>query len=161
MLAHVLDAVLGTTTKVRILRTLLPLTSVVSGTEARRLAQVRSVNAMWSSLEDLTALGILLREETPGTHLYRINHDHHLAAPLAMLFEAETRRVGEVRNALRSALQSAGQLESVRSVILYGSNARGEAGPGSDLDILVVTRAEAAVNPDQTGTRDNRTCVGR
>lgn len=145
MLFHVLDAVLGTTTKVRILRTLLPLTSVVSGTEARRLARVRSVKAMWSSLEDLTELGILLREETRGTHLYRINREHDLTAPLAALFEAEAHRVGEVRNAVRSALGSAGQMDSVSAAVLYGSNARGEAGPRSDLDVLVVTRDEAAV----------------
>lgn len=147
MLFHVLDAVLGTTTRVRILRALLPLTSVVSGTEARRLARVRSVNAMWSSLDELTALGILLREEMRGAHLYRINRDHHLVAPLSALFEAEARRVGEVRDALRSALTSVGQLDSVRAAVLYGSTARGEAGPHSDLDVLVVTRDEAAVDP--------------
>lgn len=145
MLAHVLDAVLGTTTKVRILRALLRLTSPASGTEARRLAGVRSVKAMWTSLDELTELGILLREQTPGTHLYRINREHHLAAPLAALFEAEASRVSEVRKVLRSALEEAGLLDSVRSAVLYGSNARGEAGPHSDLDVLVVTRDEAAV----------------
>jgi predicted nucleotidyltransferase len=140
VLAHVLDAVLGTTTKVRILRTLLPLTSPVSGTEARRLARVRSVKAMWASLEELTDLGILLRGQTRGTHLYRINREHHLAEPLAALFEAEASRTGEVRRALRSALESAGLTDAVRSAVLYGSNARGEAEPRSDIDVLVVTR---------------------
>jgi predicted nucleotidyltransferase len=145
VLAHVLDAVLGTTTKVRILRALLRLTSPASGTEARGLAGVRSVKAMWASLDELTELGILLRDQTPGTHLYRINREHHLAAPLAALFEAEASRVSEVRKALRSALEEAGLLDSVRSAVLYGSNARGEAGPRSDLDVLVVTRDDAAV----------------
>ena len=149
MLAHVLDAVLGTTTKVRILRTLLPLTSPVSGTEARRLARVRSVKAMWASLEELTELGILERGQTRGTHLYRINREHHLAEPLAALFAAEADRPGEVRRALRSALESAGLAEAIRSAVLYGSNVRGEAGPHSDLDVLVVTRSEADVRPVQ------------
>ncbi len=145
MLAQVLDAVLGTTTKVRILRTLLPLSSPVSGTEARRLAGVRSVKAMWASLEELTELGILLRGQTRGTHLYQINREHHLAEPLAALFAAEARRAGEVRGALRSALESAGLSDAVRSAVLYGSNARGDAGPRSDLDVLVVTREEGDV----------------
>jgi predicted nucleotidyltransferase len=145
MLVHVLDAMLGTTTKVRILRALLRLTSPASGTEARGLAGVRSVKAMWTSLAELTELGILLRDQTPGTHLYRINREHHLAAPLAALFAAEASRVGEVRKALRSALEDAGLLDSVRSAVLYGSNARGEASPRSDLDVFVVTRDEAAV----------------
>jgi predicted nucleotidyltransferase len=154
VLAHVLDAVLGTTTKVRILRALLPLTSVVSGTEARRLAQVRSVNAMWSALDDFTSLGILLREQTPGSHLYRINRDHHLAAPLAALFQAEARRVGEVRDVVRSTLTDAGQLESVTAAVLYGSNARGEAGPESDLDVLVITCDGDGVPPVQEALLD-------
>jgi predicted nucleotidyltransferase len=100
---------------------------------------------MWASLDELTELGILLRDQTPGTHLYRINREHHLAAPLAALFEAEASRVSEVRKALRSALEIAGLLDSVRSAVLYGSNARAEASPRSDLDVLVVTRDEAAV----------------
>jgi hypothetical protein len=154
VLAHVLDAVLGTTTKVRILRALLRLTSPASGTEARRLAGVRSVKAMWASLDELTELGILLRDQTPGTHLYRINREHHLATPLAALFEAEASRLSEVRKALRSALEGAGILDSVRSAVLYGSNARGEAGPRSDLDVLVVTRDEAAVPPVQEALLD-------
>lgn len=147
MLAHVLDQILGTTTKVRILRTLLPLSSPVSGTEARRLAGVRSVKAMWAALDELTELGILRREQTRGTHLYRTNHEHHLAASLTALFEAEATRPVEVRDAMRSALESAGLLDAVRSAVLYGSNARGEAGPRSDLDVLVVTRDAADVGP--------------
>jgi predicted nucleotidyltransferase len=149
VLAHVLDAVLGTTTKVRILRTLLPLTSPVSGTEARRLARVRSVKAMWASLDELTELGILERGQTRGTHLYQINRKHHLVEPLAALFDAEASRAGKVRTALRSALEDAGLAESVRSAVVYGSNARGDAGPRSDLDVLVVTRSEADVRPVQ------------
>lgn len=149
MLVHVLDAVLGTTTKVRILRALLPLTDPVSGTEARRLAQVRSVKSMWAALDELTELGILERGQTRGTHLYRINGEHHLAGPLAALFDAEASRAGAVRRALRSALQDAGLAESVRAAVLYGSNARREAGPRSDLDVLVVTRSETDVRPVQ------------
>lgn len=157
MLAHVLDVVLGTTTRVRILRTLLPMSSPVSGTEARRLAGVRSVKAMWTSLEELTELGILLRGQTRGTHLYQINREHHLADPLASLFTAEARRPGEVRTALRSALESAGLANAVRSAVLYGSYARGDAGVRSDLDVLVIAREEADVRPIEDALMD----VGR
>ena len=147
MLAHVLDAILGTTTKVRILRTLFASGSAATGNEARRLARVRSVRAMWAALDELTALGILLREETRGPHLYRINREHHLAEPLAAVFAAETRRSGEVRDALRSALEAVDHLAPVVSMVLYGSNARGEASAASDLDVLVITIDEAAVDP--------------
>lgn len=161
MLAHVLDAMLGTTTKVRILRTLFALGSAATGNEARGLARVRSVRAMYAALDELTSLGILLREETRGPHLYRVNREHHLEEPLAALFEAESRRVGEMRAALRSALEGAGQLAPVVSMVLYGSNARGEAGPASDLDVLVVTRDEAAVNPVRDALLDASEQLGR
>lgn len=147
MLARVLDAVLGTTTKVRILRALVRLDSPVSGTEARRLAGVRSVRAMRASLDELTELGILLHEQTGSVHLYRIRRAHHLVAPLMALFDAESNRISEVRSALRAALESSGLLASVQAIVIFGSNARGEAGPGSDLDLLVVTRDESAASP--------------
>jgi predicted nucleotidyltransferase len=109
---------------------------------------------MWSALDDFTALGILLREQTPGSHLYRINRDHHLAAPLAALFQAEARRVGEVRDVVHSTFTDAGQFESVTAAVLYGSNARGEAGPESDLDVLVVTCDGDGVPPVQEALLD-------
>ncbi len=145
MLFHLLDALLGTTTKVRVLRALFPLTSPVSGSEARRLARVRSAESMWASLDELTDLGILSREETRGSHLYRVNREHDLAAPLEALFAAEARRLSRLRDELRTLLSDAGLLDSIRSVLLYGSNARGEATAKSDVDLLVVTEGEETV----------------
>ncbi len=161
MLVHVLDAVLGTTTMVRILRTLFPLGSAATGNEARGLARVRSVRATYAAPDELTSLGILLREETRGPHLYRVNRDHHLAEPLAALFAAESRRVGEIRTALQFALETSGHLASVVSMVLYGSNARGEARPASDLDVLVVTRDPTAVRPVQDALLDASEQLGR
>jgi predicted nucleotidyltransferase len=145
MLFHLLDALLGTTTKVRVLRTLLSLTSPVSGSEAQRLAGVRSADSMWTALDELSDLGILTREQTRGSHLYRINREHDLFAPLAALFEAEAGRLGRLREWLRETLVEADLADSIRSVILYGSNARGEATARSDVDLLVVMEDESSI----------------
>lgn len=145
MLFHLLDAMLGTTTKVRVLRALLQLGSPVSGSEARRLARVRSADSMWASLDELTELGILSREEMRGSHLYRVNREHDLAAPLEALFAAEARRLSRLRDELRTLLSEAELLDAVHSVTLYGSNARGEATAKSDVDLLVVTEGEETV----------------
>jgi predicted nucleotidyltransferase len=150
MLFHVLDALLGTTTKVRVLRALIQLDSPVSGNEAQRLSRVRSADSMWTALDELTGLGILSREQTRGSHLYRINREHDLFPPLATLFEAEAGRMGRLREWLREILAAAGPADAVCSVILYGSNARGEATARSDVDLLVIMADENAVS----ATRD-------
>jgi predicted nucleotidyltransferase len=144
MLFHTLDAVLGSTAKVRIVRALIPLTSPVSGNELRALARIRSKSGLKTALNDLTELGILEREDTRRIRLYRINRRHDLAEPLATLFRAESMRIGRLRDALQEILEAGAVQEHTLSIILFGSNARGEARPTSDVDLLVVTRAEPA-----------------
>lgn len=145
MLFHVLDSLLGTTTKVRVLRALMHLDAPASGNETQRLARVRSAASMWTALDELSELGILRREQTRGSHLYRINREHDLFPPLTALFEAEAGRVSRLREWLRQTMAEAGQVDAVRSVILYGSNVRGEASARSDVDLLVITTTEEEV----------------
>ncbi|MDB4949340.1 MAG: hypothetical protein JWM27_1989 [Gemmatimonadetes bacterium] len=145
MLVRPLNAILGSVTKVQILRALLPLTSPASGRETQRLAGIRSKGALQSALNDLSDLGILRREQTRGSHLYRINHRHELYAPLATLFEAEATRMQRLRTMLHAAISENGLEGLVVSIILYGSNARGSARPASDADLLVLAGDESAV----------------
>lgn len=143
MIFHVLDALLGTTTKVRVLRALMRLDSPVSGNEAQRLARVRSADGMWTALNDLSELGILSRDQHRGSHLYEINREHHLFPTLNALFQAEAARLTVLRDWVLDTLTTAGSVAIVRTVILYGSNARGVATKDSDVDLLVVTTGEA------------------
>lgn len=139
MLFRTLDQVLGSTTKVRILRALMPLQSPISANEARTLAGVRSQNGMRAALDGLTDLGLLQHERTGRIRLFRINRDHDLAGPLADLFAAESARIASLRKALEQILDGGAVGEHTLSIILFGSNARGEARPSSGLDLLVVT----------------------
>lgn len=145
MLLRPLDAVLGSTAKVRILRALLPMTAAASGAEVRSLSGVRSVGGMWTALEELTDLGVLQRDDTRRIQLFRVNRDHDLVAPLAALFDAESRRMTRLRNALQEILDGGAVRKHTLSIILFGSNARGDARPASDLDLLVVTGGESQV----------------
>lgn len=146
VLFHLLDTALGTTSKVRVLRALIHLTSPVSGNEAQRLAGVRSSASVWKALDELTELAILSREQTRGSHLYRINREHDLYPSLVALFEAESGRVSRLREWLRRRLAEANQTDAIRSVVLYGSNARADASARSDVDLLVITRSEAGIS---------------
>jgi predicted nucleotidyltransferase len=145
MLFRTLDAVLGSTAKVRILRALLPLTAQVSGNEARLLSGVRSVGGMWKALDELTELGLLERDETRRIRFFRINRSHDLVEPLRALFEAESRRIVELQEAVKKILEEGAVREHTLSIILFGSNARGDALPTSDLDLFAVTEAGSQV----------------
>jgi predicted nucleotidyltransferase len=145
MLFRTLDLILGSPTKVRILRALIPLGHVVSGNEARLAAGVRSKSGMQSALNELTELGILERDDTRRILFFRVNRDHDLVAPLAALFDAESRRITRLRDALTEILDRGAVREHTLSIIMFGSNARGDARPDSDLDLLVVTEARSQV----------------
>jgi uncharacterized protein len=144
MLFRALDSALGSTTKIRILRALMPLRSPVSGNEVRMLAGVRSKNGMQAALNDLTDLGILEREHTGRIRLFRINRDHDLFPHLQALFENEAQRLARLRQALEEILTGGAVREHTVSIILFGSNARGDARPGSDVDLLIVTEPDQA-----------------
>jgi predicted nucleotidyltransferase len=133
MLLDPMDSILGTRTKVRLLRALVPLERPVSGREAARLAGVSHIAL--GSLEELAEAGVLNREETSGQHLYTFDRRHVLAPVLEEVFDEERRFTATVFERLREALEVPG---SVEGASIFGSAARGEAGAGSDLDLLVV-----------------------
>jgi predicted nucleotidyltransferase len=161
MLFHTVDHVLGTQAKVRLLRALAQLDSPVSGREAQRLAGVRSMSGAGRALSDLADLGILVRHETGGTHLYRMNRDHLLAEPLTGLFQAEERQLASLRVILGARLEAAGLAGVVRSVVIFGSAVRGDARPGSDLDLLAVVEGEEAVGAVRNALLDADTELRR
>src|SRR3982750_1097208 len=106
ILQNPLDAVLGSGTKVKLLRALVPLSRPVGMREAARLAGVSASGAQ-GAMEDLAAMGILDRREATAQHLYQINRGNHLAAALAELFRAEEERWNDLIAALRGELRIA------------------------------------------------------
>lgn len=133
MLFDPLDQILGTRSKLRLLRALAPLHRPVSGREAARLAGV-SRQAI-SVLDDLASAGIVRRQETAGQNLYLFNRDDRLAPAILHLFDEEAGRTAELFQRLACIVEESG---SAMSAAVFGSAARGEAGPGSDLDLLVI-----------------------
>jgi predicted nucleotidyltransferase len=140
MLFDPLNHILGTRNKVRLLRALAPLTRPVSGREAARLAGV-SRQAL-RALDELAATGIVHRQETAGQHLYTFNHETRLAPAVLQLFDAERQRTSALFERLAGIISSAGP---VTSAVLFGSAARGDDTPESDLDLMVLT---AEIEPE-------------
>ena len=96
---------------------------------------------MWNALHELTELGLLERDDTRRIRFFRINRDHDLVEPLKALFEAESKRINRLREAFGRSWTRG--LYGSTLCPLFDSNARGDARPGSDADLLVVA-ADAA-----------------
>jgi predicted nucleotidyltransferase len=138
MLFEPLDEILGRRSKVRLLRALGPLDRPVSGREAARLAGLshRAITA----LDELAALGVVIRREAAGQHLYTFNREHVLANAIQHVFAEEERRSSLILERIRSAAAEAGALYAG----VFGSAARKEDRPGSDLDLFMVLEHEDA-----------------
>lgn len=146
LLFHVLDGALGTTSKVRLLRTLISLGRPVTGREAARLADVSQTAAV-RALDDLVALGLLEREVEPSGHRYTANRENMLVRrALPALFRAEEERAQTIVDALREALTSGvgwAQRRRVRAVAVL------EAGPpdaGRGLTLIAVVASKKDVD---------------
>jgi uncharacterized protein len=138
MLFEPLDEIVGRRSTVRLLRALGPLDRPVSGREAARLAGLshRAITA----LDDLAALGLVVRRPAAGQHLYTFNREHALAPAILHLFAEEERRTETIFDRIRSLADGFGALYAG----VFGSAARKDARPGSDLDLLVVVENEQA-----------------
>jgi predicted nucleotidyltransferase len=90
--------------------------------------------------------GVVLRRSAGRANLYSLNRDHLAAPYVEGLAALRTELVGRLRKAI------AEWEEPARWVLLFGSVARGEADPKSDLDLLVVR--DQGVNEDATVWRD-------
>lgn len=132
-----LTSILGTEANVRLLRELsrhggqLSAPSLVARTGLGR-------TSVWVALTTLKEMRIVESAGTGRAVLYRIRTDHPLHAPLGALFEAEEARFAAIREVVRSAASESGP--GVLAVWIYGSVARGEDRPDSDLDVAVITQ---------------------
>lgn len=92
---------------------------------------------------DLLMAGIVESVGTGRNVLYRLNRGHPLHAPLHRLFEEEEAHARHLLDVLAAAARDAAP--NVLALWLYGSVARGDDAPGSDLDVaIVLTDADPA-----------------
>jgi predicted nucleotidyltransferase len=99
---------------------------------ARTGATRKSVSVVVGSL---LSLGLVRRVGSAQTGLFQVVTEHPLFAPLAALFGAEDERIRNTYDAIRQA--AAETFPQPLAVWLYGSVARGEDTPRSDLDVAV------------------------
>lgn len=129
-----LEEILGSPTKIRILRVLW--VSPHRERTIRELARALglSVGTVHPAVGQLAGTHVIRTRRTGRAVVVSANPAHVLYSALASLFRAEATAFVPVAEAFAESLPSQG----LSGVVLYGSVARGEAGPRSDVDVLVV-----------------------
>jgi predicted nucleotidyltransferase len=116
-----------------------------SGRQLHRLLGRASEPGVRKAAERLVRQGMVLKQEVGRAKVYRLNRQHVAAAYVEGLAELRTILISRFRTILDS------WEEPPFAAILFGSVARGEAGPRSDLDLLLV-RCQT-VDQDSLGWR--------
>ncbi len=107
-----------------------------SGRRIHRLVGHGSEPGVRKAVERLVDQGIVLRRQAGRANLYRLNRQHVSSEAIELLAQARSQLIAWLQEAIAS-------WEVVpRCAAVFGSVARGEAGPDSDLDLLVVRRSE-------------------
>lgn len=138
-----LDGILGSAAKVRILRFLCRKGGEWSG---RQIAARLAMNPVTAhrALRQLREATLLNFHRAGASFLYSLRDGHYLVRDLLRpMFGLEERGQERLAEILRRTLPP-GLKQEILTVALYGSVARGEERPASDLDLLVLVRSEQA-----------------
>jgi predicted nucleotidyltransferase len=141
-LRHPLTALLGSVGHVRVLRELAMNRAPES---APQLAAAAGLTPQGTR----GVLDVLVRQRlvkalgSGRAQLYELNASHPLASSLAALFHDEQDRWDALMRSIRDVLDREG---GVSAAWLYGSVARGEDAPDSDVDIALVVRSQAVAD---------------
>src|SRR4051794_18076092 len=110
-------------------------TAYRTGREIARLSG-RSVTGVQHALDRLVDEGLVHRAEAGRSYLYSLNREHLLAPAVEVMAEARWKLVERLREAI-GAWKS-----PTFHASLFGSAARGEGNAASDIDLLMMRRAE-------------------
>lgn len=106
-----------------------------TGRELARLSG-RSVTGVQHALDRLVDEGLVHRAQAGRSFLYSLNREHLLAPAVEVMAGARWELVGRLRQLI------GGWKTPTFHASLFGSAARGEGNPRSDIDLLVVRRTE-------------------
>jgi len=143
--------------RLRLLRYLSAHEGPFTGRELARSARLDPKNASLA-LRQLVDAGVIQRRRAGRAYLYSLDRDSYLAHEVLLPAFSKER---DWQKALGSEVKAtAGR--GVESVILYGSWARGQAGPRSDIDLIVVVGAKRRKAAVESRLSDRRArFVGR
>lgn len=142
-LRHPLTGLLGSAGNVRVLRVLVADRAPQSAPQLAAMAGLTPQGAR--GVLDALARQRLVKVHGSGrTQLYELNASHPLSPSLSALFQQEQARWEGLLTSIRELLEHHGV--AVSAAWLYGSVARGEDSPASDVDIALLVRSQAVAD---------------
>lgn len=117
----------------------------LSGREVHRLVGHSSEQGVRRALERLAEQGVVFRRRAGRANLYALNRDHVAAPAIEQLARLRSELIDRLRQ-----LSGAWKIKPTVA-LLFGSVARGDAGPRSDLDLLLIRPADR--DPDDADWR--------
>lgn len=138
-LYHPLDEILGSPALVRVVRILAGHGGGLGVSDIARRARL-ALPSTRAALRRLLEAEVVTGVGAGRSMVCTLRSEHPLAGALAALFVAERQQADAVLDAIRAA--AAGLRPAPLAVWLYGSVARGEDMPTSDVDIALVTARE-------------------
>jgi predicted nucleotidyltransferase len=146
----------GSSLELPVLRALWRAGSALTGQETHRVTGVGTYGGVRYALERLQRQGLVTGRTVGGSRLFALNREH-LSYPALEAAFARLDPLSELRERVEALAARHYPARDV-SVALFGSVARGDAGPNSDLDLLVVApydddRAAALADELETSAR--------
>jgi len=133
---RVLDEIFRTWSNVAVLRALLDTNTGFSGNEVARVAGMNPRSA-FKALTSLEELGIVNRIVGGRDHIFTLNREHFLVQEIILkIYSTESKFPEEIKNALSAILK-----KHVYSAVIFGSVARKDEKPLSDLDICCIVNS--------------------
>ena len=133
VLHRVFDEVFRTWSNIAVMRALLDTNTGFSGNEVARVSGMHPRSA-FKALTLLEELGIVKRQIGGRDHIFSLNREHFLfQEAILKVFEAENKFKEEIIKTLASILK-----KQVYSAVIFGSAARKEEKPLSDLDVCCI-----------------------
>lgn len=143
-LSHPEYAILGEN-RARILYRLAVLAEPTSGRRIHHLSGVASLRTTQRILGELVDVGLVDVQPVGAANAYTLNRAHVLWPPIEQVLALPAATESAIAQIVGAAVR-----DHAVGTAIYGSFARGEAGPDSDIDILVVW--EPGVSPDQAAS---------
>lgn len=135
---RVFDELFRTWSHVAVLRALQDTATGFTGNEVARVSGMDPKAAL-KALTSLENLGIVHRQRGGRDHIFTLNRNHYLVEHgVIPLFTIEQRFLEEVKYVIAKATKG-----EVLSIVLFGSVARKEETPQSDLDICCILKNKA------------------
>lgn len=130
---RVLDEIFRTWSSVAVLRALIDTNTGFSGNEVARASGMQPRSA-FKALTPLEELGIVNRQIGGRDHIFTLNREHYLVQEIILkIYSTENKFLDVIINDLALILK-----KRVYSALIFGSVARREEKPLSDLDIFCI-----------------------